>query len=395
MESLRLVLGGIVGGAQEGNKVMQDLLYFAVKTPFQIQGLGDATKQLIASKVATEDLIPTMTLLGDIASISGGDVMGLSRIYTKIQAMPKLQMRAIHQLGARGIPMAASIAELLSSAGQGPVSIGQVTEAIAEGKISSKLALHVLEQMNKVGGVAHRAMIIQSGTVPGLWSNIADEMNMTWSIIGDIVEEFIGVKSWLNSIIIFLGAIRDTLTSMARNHPFITGSILTLITFFSILGPILAFFGGFIVHLVIMAAAMAALNYYTGGLIGSLSIFKAVMGAVKFVLSATALAILKWIAVAFAVVAVIGLIWYNWDSIVQYLKESTFRIIMWFLRIKEVASNMWGGVTNFFGSILAEMQGQVGVIIDVNDPNNYVERVSTESYGPYNFKTGFALAGQR
>lgn len=57
----------LTGSVENGKALIQDLTSFAAKTPFTFTGITDAAKQLMAYGVAQKDIIPTASMLGDIA----------------------------------------------------------------------------------------------------------------------------------------------------------------------------------------------------------------------------------------------------------------------------------------------------------------------------------------
>lgn len=69
MEQTNIAFKTLYGSAEEANKVLNNLADFAAKTPFEFPELADAARKLQSVWwVARDDLIPTLTSLGDIAS---------------------------------------------------------------------------------------------------------------------------------------------------------------------------------------------------------------------------------------------------------------------------------------------------------------------------------------
>ena len=209
-ESLRASFDGITGSAELGGKLMKELYDFAAKTPFEIEGLGTATKLLLATGTASKDVISTMEILGDIASVAGGDVQGLALVYSQIRNAPTLKAQDANQLINRGIDIYGGIAERLSTR-ENPVNVAMVRKGMESGLITSKLAISVIRDLNKEGSVAFRAMENQSKTLPGLWSNVKDVVFQTMSVIGEVISEQLDVKGLLRSVSMGLESIRDNI----------------------------------------------------------------------------------------------------------------------------------------------------------------------------------------
>lgn len=47
---------------------MSELSEFASKTPFELQGVRENAKQLLAMGVSTQELLPTLKSLGDVSA---------------------------------------------------------------------------------------------------------------------------------------------------------------------------------------------------------------------------------------------------------------------------------------------------------------------------------------
>jgi hypothetical protein len=296
-------------------------------------------------------------------------------------------------LTGRGIPIKEAIAQYINTQAGVDTITSDIVGEFSE-KIPSEIAIKAFESLNKEGGVAFKAMQIQSATIPGLWSNVSDEMTQTWAIVGDIVDQFLGIHTWLQRTVDFLGSIRNFLTYMHKEHPILTGIVMTFIMFFSILGPILWAFGGIIVNIALMTAAMYALNWATGGATAGFGIFKALLIAVKFLLGSTTVLVLGWAAAILGVVIAIGIIYYNWETIVEYFMWSIEVLIRGFQRIGSAVSGAFTGVTDFFGSIFTENKSTVDLNLNMNDPGNVIESYDSKIHGPaianlalgYNFR---------
>jgi hypothetical protein len=75
--------------------------------------------------------------------------------------------------------------------------------------------------------------------------------------------------------------------------------------------------------------------------------------------------------------------------------KSLFTVLMWFDKIKDRIGDVWGGVTQFFGSIFSSNESQVSVDLNLNDPGGYVDNIGLTSQGPVITSVGWALQGVR
>ena len=79
-------------GPERAKQMIADLTDFAKKTPFEMSGLTDATQKLLAYGFTAEDVIPTLTAIGDATAALGSGQEGIDAC-----------TRAIGQMQAKGI----------------------------------------------------------------------------------------------------------------------------------------------------------------------------------------------------------------------------------------------------------------------------------------------------
>ena len=169
-----------------------------------------------------------------------------------------------------------------------------------------------------------------------------------------------------------LGAVRDLLTHMQKNHPWITGILITIVMFFSALGPILWAFGGFFVNLTLMAVAMRALSWATHGATAGMNIFQASLVAMNYLLSPLAIKVLIIGAAFFIIVVAIGLIAYNWDNLYG-LMSANLANLKWMVEdFGNTLRENWDGAVQYFASWFAENKSTVNLDISIQDPGSQV-----------------------
>ena len=76
--------GVLLGDAQNAE---QFLAKFAAETPFELTGLMEASKKLIAFKFDVQDIIPIMAAVGDTASLLGSGQDGINGMVTALGQM--------------------------------------------------------------------------------------------------------------------------------------------------------------------------------------------------------------------------------------------------------------------------------------------------------------------
>ena len=168
METLRTGFISIAGGANKAAAIVKELNEFTAKTPFQLQEVSSAARQLLAVGTERSELQKELKMLGDIAASSGNSINDIAAIFAKVQAKGKVELENLNQLAERNIPIFSELKNVTGDAnmefGAGAVSVEQFNTALAN--------------MTKEGGLAAGAMENLSETVEGRMTTLIDNLGM-------------------------------------------------------------------------------------------------------------------------------------------------------------------------------------------------------------------------
>ena len=168
METLRTGFISIAGGANKAAAIVKELNDFTAKTPFQLEQVSSAARQLLAVGTQRNELQDQLKMLGDIAASSGQSIEDIAAIFAKVQAKGKVELENLNQLAERGIPIFDQLRTVTGDAnmefGAGAVSVEQFNEALGN--------------MTKEGGLAAGAMENLSKTVEGRISTLMDNLGI-------------------------------------------------------------------------------------------------------------------------------------------------------------------------------------------------------------------------
>ncbi|MEI6287276.1 MAG: tape measure protein [Bacillota bacterium] len=67
------------GSAEKGKAFLAQLAQFAAQTPFELTGLMESSKKLLAFKFQAQDIIPMMSAIGDAMAMMGAGEEGIER----------------------------------------------------------------------------------------------------------------------------------------------------------------------------------------------------------------------------------------------------------------------------------------------------------------------------
>ena len=130
MEQYEITFGTLLGSMQKGKELLNDLNEFSEVTPFNLEEINLATKQLLNANVAVKEIIPTLTGLGDIAAGLGQPIDRMAFLFARVKQNGKLMAQELNMFVDAGIPMIGALAEELG------IAENQVRDFGAEGKIS-------------------------------------------------------------------------------------------------------------------------------------------------------------------------------------------------------------------------------------------------------------------
>ena len=156
-------------GPERAKQMIADLTDFAKKTPFEMSGLTDATQKLLAYGFAAEDVIPTLTAIGDATAALGSGQEGIdacTRAIGQMQAKGKVMSEEMLQLTEQGIPAWQYLADALGT------DVAGAQEKVTKGSVDAATGIAALKagMEGDFGGL----MAEQSKTLSGALSNLED-----------------------------------------------------------------------------------------------------------------------------------------------------------------------------------------------------------------------------
>lgn len=200
MENLNVQFTTMLGSGDKAKALMADLNNFAAVTPFETEELAEASKMLLAFGVSQEQIIPTLTRVGDIAAALGIPLTELSEIYGKARVQGRLFAEDVNQLTGRGIPVTREFAK------QFGVAESEVRKLVESGKIGFAQLEKAFVDLTAEGSQFGGGMAALSETLEGKWSSLVDEVKMMAVALGDsVMPAMKETVSWAAQFAKFLG----------------------------------------------------------------------------------------------------------------------------------------------------------------------------------------------
>jgi len=179
MEQATIAFTTMFRSGEKAASFLKDLQAFALRTPFEFKDLQDAARRMLALGFAAEDVIPSLTTIGDAVSALGGGKELVDRVTLalgQMKAKGTAQAEEFRQLAEAGIPAWDALAKKLG------VDIPTAMQMVEKRSVSASTAIDaVMKSMRDrfAGG-----MEAQAKTLLGQWSNVKDQMFKTLSEIG-------------------------------------------------------------------------------------------------------------------------------------------------------------------------------------------------------------------
>lgn len=184
-QQLEVAFKTMLGSEDKANSLMQQLVKTAATTPFDLQGVANGAKQLLAYGEDVEKVNDDLIRLGNIAaglSMPLGDIVYL---YGTTMTQGRLYTQDLNQFTGRGIPM---IRELAKQFG---VAENEVKGLVEAGKVGFPEVQKVIMSLTDEGGMFFNLMQEQSKTITGQISNIEDSISTMFNEIGKTNEGII------------------------------------------------------------------------------------------------------------------------------------------------------------------------------------------------------------
>lgn len=195
MEQTQTAFKNMMGGAEKASEFIKDLQDFAAETPFEFNQVKGAAQKFLAFGFTAEQVIPTLTAVGDAASALGMHQDGIDRLTLALGQMAakgKVSGEEMRQLAEAGIPAWQMLAEKIG------VSIPEAMDMASKGAIDAQTGLEAI--VNGMNDKFSGMMDEQSQTLSGLMSTIQDNIDQTMTAIGQSLSESLGLKEWLKDM---------------------------------------------------------------------------------------------------------------------------------------------------------------------------------------------------
>lgn len=186
-QQLEIAFGTMLGSEEKATALMQQMVNTAAKTPFDLMGVAEGAKQLLAYGVSAEKVNDTLVRLGNIASGLSIPLNDIVYLYGTTMVQGRLYAQDVRQFTGRGIPLVKELAEKYHTTAEG------INEMVSAGKIGFPDVEEVLNKMTNAGGQFYQLMEKQSSSLTGQISNLQDAWDSALNSLGEKSEGALSV----------------------------------------------------------------------------------------------------------------------------------------------------------------------------------------------------------
>ncbi|MBC8399064.1 MAG: tape measure protein [Flavobacteriales bacterium] len=233
-EKLQTTLNVLTGSAEEGARAFERLVQFSAKTPFQLADLTKVNNTLMGFGLTTDEAFDSLSMLGDVAGIVGGDLQSIAIAFGQAAAEGRVMTRDLRQFINNGVPILQVLSEEMG------VAEGAIMDMASEGKITFELLDRAFKNATAEGGKFEGGMETLSGTLNGLFSTLKDNVNIALAELGQEIADALNLQEGIPALSREIGLAVQNFKNLSQETK---KFILALAGFSTVAGPIIIFLG--------------------------------------------------------------------------------------------------------------------------------------------------------
>jgi len=161
----------LIGNTTLAKNFLDDLSKFAASTPFTIPGLADVSKTLISFGVVSSEVIPIVSMLGDVAQGNEEKLKSLALAFGKIESQGKMTGEELNQMIDAGFNPLDEIAQKTGK------SMSELRSEMEKGDITTQMVRDAFTQATSEGGKFFGMTQKQGLTFNGVMSTMQDAVD--------------------------------------------------------------------------------------------------------------------------------------------------------------------------------------------------------------------------
>lgn len=177
-QQLEIAFETMLGSQSKAKALMDQMVDTAAKTPFDLMGVAEGAKQLMAYGLSADKVNDTLVRLGNIASGLSIPLNDIVYLYGTTMVQGRLYAQDVRQFTGRGIPLVKELADKYG------VTADKINEMVSAGKIGFPEVEEVINKLTNAGGQFYNLMEKQSASLTGQISNLEDAWDSALNSLG-------------------------------------------------------------------------------------------------------------------------------------------------------------------------------------------------------------------
>lgn len=179
IEQMGIAFEVMTGSAEKGKALLEEIRDFGTQTPYEFPALAQGAQTMMAFGVATEQVMPSLRMIGDIAAGDAEKMSSLSLAFGQIASTGRLMGQDLLQLVNAGFN---PLQEISAKTGE---SMAELKKRMEAGLISFDEVVGAFKSATSEGGRFFEMTARQSKTFNGVMSNLSDSVNNALTKMGE------------------------------------------------------------------------------------------------------------------------------------------------------------------------------------------------------------------
>lgn len=180
IEQLEVSFSTLLGSQAQANALLQEIREYGEVTPYDTEGLAQAARLMLSYGMATNKVMPTLRMLGDISMGDKEKLLSLTLAFSQMSASGRVCKQDLNQMVNAGFNPLQIIAE------QTGKSLGELNDEVSAGKISVNQIEQAFISATSEGGKFHGMVDNMSNTLSGKIAQMSDGWDNLKASIGGL-----------------------------------------------------------------------------------------------------------------------------------------------------------------------------------------------------------------
>lgn len=270
-EQMQISFETMLGSAEAGRRMVEDLQRFAAATPLDMPTIQRATQLLMQFGVEGDEVIGILRQLGDVTGGEASKMMSMALAFGQMSSTGRLMGGDLNQMINAGFN---PLQEMARTTGQ---SMAFLKEEMERGRISLQMVRDALTSASGAGGRFAGLMEKQSQSFSGLLSTMQDDIGGFMRTLGKDLIEGLGLKAIIRGVSAAAQELTGWLQSLSPEIKRVA-SIIGIATLAA--GGLLAGFVALELFMAPLMAGIAGVGASLLGLIGPVGLVAAAVGTI-------------------------------------------------------------------------------------------------------------------